>query len=192
MGFENAIAVAADGTVHIAGEYDFWVEQEGLLYATGTAGAWHVEQLDAEGGPASGSAIAVDADGSAHIAYGDYMGDPLHLRYATNRGGSWDTETLLTEEGVGGYPSIAADADGQPHISYANLDDDTLEYATRADGDWVHYTVADLTSDCVGEPAVDWREHGRSEIAVHGDVVSILFYSRGELCLARLPLGWEG
>ena len=116
-------------------------DHKASLYNTSNASlstTWLTETVD---GPKHFSnfysrAIAVDADGYPHIAYGE---DRLY--YAYYDGSNWRYETVDSSSGVGGYASIAIDLSGKVHISYFDSLNGNLKYATNASGSWVTTTV---------------------------------------------------
>ncbi len=83
----------------------------------------------------SGASIAADADGAAHIAYGNG-----HLRYANNVSGAFIAETV--DPGWGGAPGLDLDAGGAVHIAYPA--DAGLGYANTETGSWALETIEAL------------------------------------------------
>ena len=141
-----------------------------LCMVSTSEAAWKIKAVDA---PKQFSnfysrAIAVDAGGHPHIAYG---GD--HLYYAYHDGSKWHRKTLDSSPGVGQYASIALDTSGKVHISYfdsANLD---LKYVTNASGSWVITTVdssgdvgqyTSIAVDTSGKVHISYYDRGRDFI----------------------------
>jgi hypothetical protein len=111
-----------------------------LRYATNVSGAWvHgiVDTFPQDVGcnvqPGAPLSLAVDATGTAHIAYpGRYPG--YGLKYATNQGGAWVTSTVDT----GYIPNLSAavDANGKTHVAYSDSAHN-IKYAHQdASGAW--------------------------------------------------------
>ncbi len=104
------------------------------------SGIWATESLDAHSGAINANyktSIAVDSEGSVHIAYShDYADEDLE--YATNATGSWVTTALDTAGAVGYDCEIAVGSDGVIHIVYVEHADDTdfIKYATDRNGVW--------------------------------------------------------
>lgn len=137
------MAVDASGATHLV---LFDPDLERLRYITNKSGSWKAETVDGSGYMCGlYNAIAVDADGNAHVAYQVQYEDEDEywwpwLMYATNSSGSWVTE-VIDDEGRPGYGvAIAADADGAAYVSYFQLwtyvADDELTLASNASGDW--------------------------------------------------------
>ena len=111
---------------------------------TGTVQAANVNSptivtIDSEGNVGETSSIAVDSQGTAHIAYYDSTnGD---LRYATTVSGQWYYWIIDDDEDVGYNPSIAIDSQDNVHISYNDYANGTLRYATNTGGSWNRWIV---------------------------------------------------
>ncbi len=207
IGLEPATSLAITpgplGSVHIA----YLDDQRRVAYATNASGQWVSSVV---GGPSPLSrilshALAVESDGTVHLAYEDQglYGLPRStLMYGTNRcPGGWYVTVVDplsvsipipggSTQGVGSRnPDIALDPAGNPHISYRRVADNSLGYAHLEDGAWVHETVvADTTSGENSAIAVD--EAGTVSIAHHD-------FWAGDLRLAtRAPVAleqrWDG
>ena len=136
----NDVGRYADMATDSTGKYHlsyFNFDTNSLDYATGTPGSWTKTTVDANtAGNSNNTAIAVDSDGHAHIAYLGYdsgTGRDI-LCYATNRTGIWEIFTLDEEDLTnhrGEFPDIAVDNYDNVHISYhaANGTDNQLKYA---------------------------------------------------------------
>ena len=122
---------------------------------------------DAGGGGAGGhwSALAVDPEGTAHVAYTREGSDDL--RYARRpREGGWEIETVDADGMTGWYPSIARDASGVLHVVYYAPAAQELRYARR-DGDGAAWAL---------EPAVESVIPNGTSMAVDGGgVVHVAF-----------------
>ena len=187
------LAVAPDGTASIA--YAESLAADGTPLAdpavrvtTGKPGAWTTTRIADDTGDAS-PAIARDAAGHLHLAFGANAGGLDRLDYATNASGSW-VVTPATP-GVAGqadrHPSIAVDAAGKVHVAFersteAPLPDGTVSiaYATNATGAWAASTIASgpeyrfdpsIALDPTGKPRVAyWLDNGDGALGTAGGV----------------------
>jgi hypothetical protein len=144
----TSIGVFTDGTVNMS----YFSGGEQLKFASNDPPPWTIETADSGTTVGRYSALTLDNDGYAHIAYWDE--DNGDLRYATNASGSWQWETVDDEGYVGKYPSIALDTAGKVHIAYLyeyfghipSVTALNLRYATNAttSGLWEWETVDDV------------------------------------------------
>jgi len=127
-----------------------------VLLLTGCDGAsWQIDTVDTAGNVGQYCSIAVDANGSAHIAYFHHVGDEKigdgtvpygDLKYACNAYGQWDTVTL--DAGTGLTPRISIDRYDAVHIVHSKLDATDiarfldLKYTTNKSGSWETITVS--------------------------------------------------
>ena len=141
VGLDTAIAVAADGTVHLA----YLDAADGdLRYATGRAGGggWTVGTVDSQDYVGNDPAIALAADGTVHVAYyrcGDMAASGCsdgQLRHASLAAGAWSVEVVDKADDPGWYSSIAFDRAGVAHASYYVAGSRQLRYASLAPGGW--------------------------------------------------------
>jgi hypothetical protein len=130
IGWANDLALAADGTPHIA--YLTEPAETGLAravkYATKSGGAWQLATVDASGN-FIGVSIALDAVGVPHIAYDTLSGQVFYARWD---GTAWKTEKLAD----GSCPSVAVDPSGGPHVIYVAAADGSLRHRFLADKVW--------------------------------------------------------
>jgi hypothetical protein len=150
-GMKNAMAVEADGTVHVA-YVDAW-DRDTLEHAWRAGGVWTLETIDAAGATGHDVAIALDADGAVHAVYAE-LGDE-DLRYATNASGAWSVETIDAGVLRAHYASIAIAPDGALHVAYrvGNHGIDVaadLWYATNESGAWVPEVVSNTRDSARG------------------------------------------
>jgi hypothetical protein len=118
----SAFALDATDKVHFA--YDASSTSAGyLMFATNATGTWEHGTVDTftqdigcsvPGAPLS---VAVEATGTAHVAYSGRYPD-YGLRYATNQGGAWIISTIDT--GYIPMLSAAVDANGKTHVAYSD------------------------------------------------------------------------
>jgi hypothetical protein len=112
-----------------------------LRVVTWSGQNWRVETVDGDNQSGKFNAIAADAQGHLHVAYGNVSGLIGGMRYAFWNGSSWRFEILegLRENNfgyVGQASCIAVDQNGIPHVSYMNYTDGTVKYAVRTGGTW--------------------------------------------------------
>jgi len=137
-----------------------------LWYASNLSGAWLPAIVgtfpqDAGCSGQSGTlSLAVEATGTAHIAYEGRYPD-YGLKYSSNQGVGWSTDTVDTGyvQGV----SIAVDADGKGHIAY--IDDAWhLKYAHQdVSGAWVNEVIENGASP--GRPSIAMDAAGKAHIS---------------------------
>lgn len=111
--------------------------------------AWNTVVVDSDGNVGEYSSIAVDGNGTAHIAYFDYLedehigDDPVpygNLKYASNASGNWEAVTIDT--GAGTLPRICIDDNNKVHIVHSKLGASDifgildLKYSTNESGSW--------------------------------------------------------
>ncbi|HTN93594.1 MAG TPA: hypothetical protein VMJ33_03355 [Gallionella sp.] len=121
-----------------------------LMYATYVSGAWVHETVDAFtqdigcGVPADPLSIAVDANGTGHIAYAGRYPD-YGLKYAVKQGGTWVTSMIDT--GYIAKLSAALDTDGKMHVAYSD-GAHHIKYAHQdATGAWVIEVIENGSGD---------------------------------------------
>jgi hypothetical protein len=131
VGEQSAIAVDADGFVHIA----YYDDTNGTLNYASNVNGWESVVVDNSSVSVGlNPSIALDSEGYAHISYYDEANQAL--RYATNAGGVWTTEPRDVGN-VGLYSSISIDSDGGVHIVYLSSTSKNLKYTGNSGGDWV-------------------------------------------------------
>ncbi len=166
------LVVAPDGTASIVyGESDASVENQVAVQtawlATGTPGSWTLTQLSAEA--ATGThAIAREADGTLHVAFGINDAGERRIAYATNASGSWVVAPIGASSAITAdeNPSIAVDAAGHAHIAFESAgmspDRTSIFYATNATGSWViSRRTTGAPHDLAPSIAVDSAGHAR-------------------------------
>ncbi len=120
-----------------------------LGYLTNSGAKWIVETVDQDDSADKYSSIAVDKNGTVHIAYYDIFVDGNvtkgRLCHVTNANLSMIETVDFTSTSVPSYPSMVVDSDGFVHISYYDsVNSGTPKYATNADGTWKNYTLDSL------------------------------------------------
>lgn len=111
------------------------------------------------------SSLAMDPEGTPHIAYVSLNGD---LRLARLTGASWTSETVDAQVVTARYPSLAFDLQGQPQIAYYGNGE--LRYAESVtfgwwidviDGDSIPQFIS-LAIDSRNMPKIGYRDNGQS------------------------------
>jgi hypothetical protein len=125
-GFDNSLALGADGSEHIS-----YFDANKLKYAHRSAGKWIIETV-ATAAPdydhyAGSTTMLLDKQGSPHIVYGDF-GSVVH---AFRQGDKWQTENIV-RGGIQQYPSVSAaiGADDTLYVSYPDPADGNVKLAT--------------------------------------------------------------
>ena len=121
-GWYNAGVLDAAGTLHTATYDPRGFDGQGVTYGAWDGLSWRIE-LAAPGsfGYAGGMAIALTADGRAHIAFFDDVAG--EARIASRSGdGTWDVTTIEALGGgleTGRFPDLAVGSDGETlHLVY--------------------------------------------------------------------------
>jgi hypothetical protein len=172
----TAVAVAADGTVHVA-----WTAPDGVWYAsTMQGGPTSVEQIYDYGvaltvaGPIGRPGIAVDADGTPWIAYAVNAGPGLEVRVATPGTDGWDEQVAFTAGRCNGCPQPGPTgiviAGGAPTVGFIDPSTSQLQVAALAADGWTSSSTVDA-----GEGA-----RGLS-MSVDGDAAVAAFYGAGSV-----------
>ena len=107
-----------------------------------------MEIVDSAGEVGRYTALTLDADGHAAIAYHDTTNDDLKLARWNVAG--WDVETVDSDGDGGERTSLALDAAGRPAITYIDSTNREMKYA-RWDGSlWTIQAVASSTMTAGG------------------------------------------
>ncbi|HEY4189996.1 MAG TPA: hypothetical protein VGM28_06225, partial [Candidatus Limnocylindrales bacterium] len=187
------LAVAPDGSASIAFAEFFAADgtplpDRAVRVMTGRPGAWTTTRIADDTGDAS-PAIARDAAGHLHLAFGFNAGGLDRLDYATNGSGAW-VVTPATPGDTGHadrHPSIAVDAAGKVHVAFERSTDDPLPdgtvsigYATNASSTWTASTVSSgpeyrldpsIALDASGKPRVAYGiDNGDGSLGSAGGV----------------------
>lgn len=129
------------GALHAA-YYRPGVQQ--IWYAAEVSGAWQRSQVAGAYLSTSGItdymplSLAIDANGKAHVSYGDAF-NGNRAQYATNATGGWVVEQIEAANAAQQMTSIAVAADGTPHVVYHVNEccgSGQIRYANRAGGTW--------------------------------------------------------
>ncbi|NLF31643.1 MAG: hypothetical protein GX591_12240 [Planctomycetes bacterium] len=175
VGEWSDMALEDDGDVHLV-----YYDRTGgtVKYAYHAEGeswySWTTETIDTVGDITQGTAvaevaaIAVDSEGTPHVAY--YSATGTHLAYARRTGADTWVTAVLDDNGagdVGTNPSIAIDRSDVVHLVYYDVTDMTLCYNSRTAAGWTGvqaveapagaaepYGPNDLALDALGNPHV--------------------------------------
>jgi hypothetical protein len=138
---ERAIAIGADGTIHIVyqvGPRIIHAYKDGLL--------WHKEIAAEWGG--SNLSIAIDAEDKVHLSFCSSGSEGAHytnsIHYATNSAGAWATETVKSENspnGRAGISNVLLDSNDNPHLIYVTGPPD-IEHAYKDSTGWHSETLS--------------------------------------------------
>ncbi len=117
---------------------------------------------------ATQSDMAVDAQGTLHVAF--YDANDQVLKYATrSAGGTWSATSVIdSNAGAGQFISLALDSSGHPGVAYYAGGTADLKYAHFDGSSWTNVTIdsyhstggyPSLVFDAAGKPAIAyWRK----------------------------------
>jgi len=129
-----------------------------------SGGNWVLEDISVQPSASYSIGYAIDANGTAHFAYG---GDQLwHSWYD---GAQWQKEVVDPTPGSGGNPDLKID--GDLHIAYLGAGG-TLNHAQRSSFGWSTSTI-DGTPDVLG-PSLALDQAGDPHIVYYNDVFNEL------------------
>jgi hypothetical protein len=171
----TAVAVAPDGTVHVA-----WTAPDGVWYAsTKQGGPTSVEQVFDYGsalkvaGPIGRPGIAVDGNGAPWVAYAVNASGSVAVRVATPAGDGWDDQLAIKAGSCNGCPQP-----GPAGIVVAG-DTPTVGFVDPATS---QLRIASLDGTRWSESSVDAGEGARGlSMAVDGDAPVAAFYAGGSV-----------
>ena len=137
--WRGALALAGDGTPHVAYTVTFSGTSLALHAYRTPAGVWVRDTIEVQGtNPAIGydAGIAMDHQGRPHVAYNYYGGD---TRYAWWNGSSWVVRDLA--DGAGYGVALALDANDNPHIGIGTLNDVRYAFSSDSGNTWTMETI---------------------------------------------------
>ena len=159
------IAIADDGSVHMAIVAQRQVADTGIEYWHRSGGSWSSEMLP----PGNWPSIVVTPLGPI-VTYHDYASGTL--RYQWKVGGTWIPGTI-DPVSTGLYSEIVQDIDGTLHVAYYNDGTGDLGYAVRGSGTWELHTVdeegkvgawASIVLDVNGHPHFAYQDSGNGTL----------------------------
>ena len=178
-GWYNAGVLDAAGTLHTATYDPRGFAGRGVIYGAWDGSAWGIE-LAAPGSfdYAGGMAIALTADGRAHIAFFDDAAGEARIASRSDDG-TWDVTTIEALEGdleTGRFPDLAVGSDGQTlHLVYLARSSETqgvVRYATGVPGDFQITDLVEVSDFSIGFSGardiatLDLDSSGRPVVAV--------------------------
>ena len=173
VGEWSDLALEADGDLHLA----YYDRANGAVKYAYHADAdswytWTIETIDTVGDITTGlaaaevAAVAVDSNGTPHVAYYSAIGTQLEYAYRTGAD-TWVNTVLDSDGDVGADPSIAIDGSNVVHLVYYDTGDLTLRYNTKTGAGWTGAQVVEgptgaaepfgpnsLALDALGNPHV--------------------------------------
>jgi hypothetical protein len=173
--WELSLVVDDAGIAHAAA-----VLNDGLFYLTNESGSWTRERLTRPDGRDSEPSLALDGDGSLHVAFTRWPPDdpdycppdvadcfgpgPEGIFYVTNDSGAWSAPVQLGRAG-GTSPSLEM-KDGRIHLAYVRGPlygelggPAPVRYATNKGGAWSDQRIGDSYSPPQLELSPDGRAH---------------------------------
>lgn len=168
-------AQAAGGQIQVA----FHNELGGLSIARPGLFGWSVEPVDTRPGAGIDPALAIDANGAAHLSY--YEQDDQDLVYATKAGSRWQSITLDAPGDVGQYSAIAVDPNGSVHITYFDATNGALKYALRRPGQNWSISTVDRQAKVGSWPALVLDLDGNPSISYYDEENQLLRYAYADV-----------
>lgn len=146
-----------------------------MLLTYGCTGNIVIETADPEDFSGSFNSLALDNEGSPHIAYHNLI--KHSLKHAWHDGTQWRQETVDAAGLVGLHTSIAMDPSNFPRISYYDQENGDLKYASLSDSGWL-VEVVDSTGDVGQYTSLKITPDGYA-------VISYFDWDNGDLKVAR-------
>ena len=125
------------GSLAVLYTTDVWFDLSFVTWEPGTG--WGGPQVIDADYSRDSMALALDADGYAHVAYTRVIDTKTRVHYATNRSGSWKT-LVVDPDVVSGTVALAQDVAGYPHLVYFD-GASTVWLATNRSGAWQRTAV---------------------------------------------------
>jgi hypothetical protein len=137
-----------------------------------TTGGWRTTSLDVRGRVGLHPSLAVDARGSAHIAYYDQQdgkGDE-RIKYTYFDGFRWRTEVVVEDANLRGSSALVLASSDVPLIAYNRTgENSSVHLARRTSGNWTSETVS---TEGLATQTVD--------LVLRSDEVHIVYYDGNE------------
>jgi hypothetical protein len=159
-GWDNSLAVAADGTLHQASVFpSSFGAIDSLQHGRFNGSQWIFDSMILGSGSfmyGLNTSIAIDRQNDAHVVYCD-TGDwttPGDLKYAVRGSGGW-TVSIIVTNGISRFPVIDTDHWNRPHVAWLELNPSNssqamVRYAVLNSGEWVLETVDTLENVNMG------------------------------------------
>ncbi len=147
----------ADDTMHVV-----WEEELRVYHAFAVAGVWSPARSVAVG---EQPAVAVDADGRAHVAFVNLFGGNYEVYYSYWTGTAWTLpRNVSNTSGVSSAPALAVAPDGKPHVVWA---DNTPGYSIIYHAHWngTYWLNEPVPHAMGGAPAVAAGGDGKVHVA---------------------------
>ena len=122
-GSYTSLAIGQDGAIHIA---CLDVSNDKLYYVKGNTGSWTSELVYAGTMFTYGTALGLDSNDKAYIAF---INNSTDLTVSYNSTGAFLTE-VVPGAGQADYPSLVVDGTDKVHISSYEFTFDALKYAS--------------------------------------------------------------
>jgi hypothetical protein len=147
-GRSNSIALDPAGNPRISYRDD---TADSVIFASLDDGLWTVEVVDPAGDPWDTTGMAIDAEGTPHIAYHAFL---ENLRYTSKPADEWITEEIAPR---GDKATLVLDDDDNPWVCFAAAG--SLRCASRA-AEWETVTVGALAGLTFPHPQVSavWHD----------------------------------
>lgn len=153
-GWDNSLAVGADGTLHQASAFpSSFGATDSLQYGRFDGTHWTFDSAVAGSGSfmyGLNTSVAIDQQNDVHVVYCDTGGwtTPGDLQYALRDSAGWTFFTVVTN-GISRFPVITTDHWSRPHVAWLELNPTNsrqawVRYAVLNSGEWVVETVDTL------------------------------------------------
>jgi hypothetical protein len=138
--YYNDIAIASDGTAHIAYQNDS--SQDMRLASRDTSGTWSLQTVESDHDSGSFASIALESDGTPHLAwYQNYsIGSPpftmdlWKLRHAVWNGSGWTYSDVIGGQDTGEFADLTLDASGDAVVAHYDYGTTHEAHVRRWDG----------------------------------------------------------
>ena len=147
-GWDSAIAIGPDGTVHAAGiDPSQFNRVDGVEYYRQSDDGWEVSAIGS--GPIRyefNVSLAVAPDGDPALTF--YDDTARSLMFARFDGATWIIESVASGNS-GKFSSLAFDAEGRPHVTFfeeLTATTGRVVHANRDDGAWTLEVVGELNA----------------------------------------------
>jgi hypothetical protein len=188
VGQFSRIAVAGDGTLHIA-YYDEDNNDLKHAWKSPSATTWSTEIVDGMGGDDVGEYLGfvLDNSGGLHVSYFSQSDSSLKHAWASSESGgawNWITQTIDDSGYVGLHTAMAAGTDGSVHVVYkAGGTDLNVKHArgTFNGTTWVwSVSTVDTQNDVGNFASIALQNSGDVHLTYHDQTEGVLKYAFGD------------